>query len=87
MNDFFAFRRMLTPWILRISYIVGIILTTIVGIYDIVSQHEILLGIMVIILSPIFLRVALEFIMVYFILNETLTDIRSLLKEKASEKS
>lgn len=85
MNDFFSFRRMLTPWILRVGFIVGILTFLGVGIYDMIALHEIILGLMVIILGPILLRLVLELFMVYFTLNETLTDIRNLLRQKASQ--
>jgi fructose-specific phosphotransferase system IIC component len=75
---------MLTPWILRVGFIVGILTFIGVGIYDMIALREILLGIMVIILGPIFLRLVLELFMVYFTVNETLTDIRNLLRQKAS---
>ena len=76
---------MLTPWIIRVGFIVGILTFLIVGLYDLIALRQIILGLMVIILGPIFLRLLLELFMVYFTVNETLTDIRNLLRQKAAQ--
>jgi hypothetical protein len=85
VNDFFSFRRMLTPWIIRVGFVLGILTFLIVGLYDLIALRQIILGLMVIILGPIFLRLLLELIMVYYTVNETMTDIRNLLKQKAAQ--
>ena len=84
MNDFFSFRRMLTPWILRVGFIVGILTFLFVGIYDMIVLRKIVQGLVVLFLGPVFLRLVLELFMVYFSINETLTDIRNLLRQKAT---
>ena len=76
---------MLTPWIIRVGFIVGILTFLVVGLYDLIALGQIILGLMVIILGPIFLRLLLELFMVYFTVNETLTDIRNLLRQKAAQ--
>jgi hypothetical protein len=72
----------LTPWILRIGFIVGILVLFAVGIYDLFVIQDVVLGLLVILTGPIFLRLILEVFMVYFTINETLTDIRNILKQK-----
>lgn len=82
MNDFFAFRRMLAPWLIRVGFIIGSLVIIGVGIYDIVSVHAIGMGISIILFGPLLLRLFLEMFIVFFTMNETLTDIRSLMKRK-----
>lgn len=82
MNDFFAFRRMLAPWLIRVGFVVGSIILAIVGIYDIVAVPAIGMGLFIMIGGPLLLRLFLEMFIVFFTINETLTDIRSQMKQK-----
>ncbi len=85
MNDFFAFRRMLAPWIVRVGFIIGSLVIIGVGIYDVFAVPTIAKGIFIILFGPLFLRLSLEMIIVFFTINETLTDIRTQLKQKEKE--
>lgn len=82
MNDFFAFRRMLAPWLIRVGFIIGSLVIIGVGIYDIFSVPAIGMGICIILFGPLALRLLLEMFIVFFTMNETLTDIRSQMKQK-----
>lgn len=85
MKDFFAFRRMLAPWIIRIGFIIGLVTLVSVGLYDIFNPHlSATLGLFIIIVGPILLRLFLEMLIVAFSVNETLTDIRNQLKKNVS---
>lgn len=82
MNDFFAFRRMLAPWLIRVGFIIGSFVIIGVGIYDIFAVPAIGMGIAIILFGPLALRLFLEMFIVFFTMNETLTDIRSQMKQK-----
>ncbi|MBX9586039.1 MAG: hypothetical protein K2X50_02165 [Gammaproteobacteria bacterium] len=82
MNDFFAFRRMLAPWLIRVGFIIGSFVIIGVGIYDIFAVPAIGMGIAIILFGPLALRLLLEMFIVFFTMNETLTDIRSQMKQK-----
>jgi hypothetical protein len=85
MKDFFAFRRMLAPWIIRIGFIIGLLTLMTVGLYDIFNPHlSATLGLFIIIVGPVLLRLLLEMFIVAFALNESLTDIRNQLKKNVS---
>ncbi len=82
MNDFFAFRRMLAPWLIRVGFVAGSIALIVVGIYDIIAVPAIGMGLFIMLCGPLILRLFLEMFIVFFTINETLTDIRSQMKQK-----
>lgn len=82
MNDFFAFRRMLAPWIIRVGFFIGSAILIMVGIYDIFAVPAIATGVAIIVFGPLLLRLVLEMFIVVFTMNETLTDIRNSMKPK-----
>ncbi len=84
MQDFWAFRRMITPVIIQILFWIGIAVCVIGGIVAIIAGAAggralfALQGLMTLILGPIAVRVYLELIIVMFRINETLTDIKNI---------
>ncbi len=81
MKDFFSFRRMLAPWLIRIAFIFGLLILAITGIYAIIT-HSAAQGLLVLTAGPILLRLFLELIAIFFTINESLTDIRNLMKQR-----
>ena len=80
MGEFFDFERMLTPTLVRILFILGVIGLVIAGLL-IMSSGEgfagVATGIGIIIFGSLYLRVLSEMLVVVFVMNETLTDIRN----------
>jgi Domain of unknown function (DUF4282) len=82
MNDFLAFRRMITPiiiqiifWIFAIGFFIGGIVT--IATSDDGGAAQIVSGIFLIILGPLFVRIACEMVILFFRMNETLTEIKN----------
>jgi hypothetical protein len=86
-SDFWAFRTMVTPVIIQILFWIGSIICVIVGFFGIfngeymVTRH-VLKGIMLIILGPILVRIYCELLIVFFRINETLTEIKHALDRR-----
>jgi hypothetical protein len=74
-RDFLCFRRMLLPWLIQICFWVGIILCILAGINTLYHEHAVLKALKSLIFGPIALRVICEFLILFFRMNETLTDI------------
>lgn len=77
MFDFIFFRRMLTPVLIQILFWAGIIFCIVAGFVDIFSKHSAWNGIKILILGPIAIRMACEVFILFFCINETLTDIKN----------
>lgn len=84
MLDFIFFRRMLTPIILQLLFWVTTILCIITGIADLFNGEGILVGLQVLILGPLLARVICEFLILFFTMNETLTDLKNLKKPSSN---
>lgn len=76
MKDFLTFRRMLTPWLVNILFWLGTLAMLGTAIMDI-FKGQYWKGIEIIILGPILVRIVCEILIVFFRMNETLTDIRN----------
>lgn len=85
MKDFLAFRRMITPVIIRIIFWIGIGLCEIGGIAGIIigvakrygGGPLVLYGILLLVLGPIAVRIYCELLILFFRMNETLTEIKN----------
>jgi hypothetical protein len=93
MSDFWAFRTMVTPVIIQILFWIGIITCFFVGAgmifwgasyYHAGMGHYIWKGILLFILGPLGVRIYCEILIVFFRINETLTEIKRDL-EKGSQ--
>src|SRR5438128_8610540 len=84
MSDFLTFRRMITPVIIEVLFIVGAFLTFVIGIglialgLDGNKTGEAVLGVALAVLGPLAIRLYAEVLIVVFRINETLTDIHAL---------
>ena len=87
MEDFLKFKKMVTPVIIQILFWIGLITCIILGIVSIavgVTSHAggttVLKGIGWLVLGPIGVRIYCEILIVIFSINNTLTDLKNLLK-------
>ena len=91
MRDFLAFRTMVTPVIIQILFWVGAILCLIIGvimaIYGATHLQEgqgqyLWQGVLLFVLGPLGVRVYCEILIIFFRINETLTEIKHALERK-----
>ena len=85
MRDFWAFRTMVTPIIIQILFWIGAILCLITGAIMVIygaSQFQagdgqyLWKGVLLFVLGPLGVRIYCEILMVFFRINETLTEIK-----------
>ena len=89
MEDFWAFRTMLTPVLVQVIFWVGVLGCIGYGIFQILPPQrgavtpgpmEIIRGIAWIVFGPLAVRLVCEVAILFFRMNETLTEIRNKLK-------
>jgi MFS family permease len=94
MGDFLAFRRMITTIIIQIVFWLGLIGIIVGGILIIIDANDpyygwewegVVAGVLTLILGPIIWRVYCETLILFFRMNETLTDIRKILRKKRKD--
>jgi len=76
MRDFITFRTMLTPKLVKIIFWLGTLLCIASCIYTFIKFKEVKRSLEVLILGPIFLRVACEMLLLHFNINENLNEIK-----------
>jgi hypothetical protein len=88
MEEFFSFRKMITPSIIRIIFWIGSIATIITGLVMLLSNLgryasgvSAIGGLFIIVLGPIAVRVVCEQVILFFRINETLSEIRNDLEQ------
>ena len=93
MRDFLAFRTMLTPLLIQAVFWVGVVICVIAGLIYILSgvgQYgggpNVLKGVILLFLGPIAVRIYCEILIIFFRINETLTEIQHTLEEKHAPK-
>jgi len=85
VKDFLAFRRMITPLIIQIIFWIGIGICVIAGIASIIigvvkrygGGPLVLYGILLLVFGPIAVRIYCEMLILFFRMNETLTEIKN----------
>ena len=86
MGDFLAFRRMITPVIIQVLFWAGVLACVILGVETIfVSGGEArsaLLGWGLLLVGPFVVRLFCEAMILFFRMNETLTEIREELRRQ-----
>ena len=89
MEDFLKFRKMFTPVIIQILYWIGVGVSVIAGLVQIGtafsrygSAVSVLTGLLTIVLGPVVVRIYCELLILFFRMNETLTEIRDGLAKK-----
>lgn len=81
MDSFLTFRKMITPVIIQIIFILGVLATIIVGLVALM-RGEILSAIVSILIGPIFVRVYCELLIVIFSINDRLAEIKEVLGDR-----
>lgn len=91
MKDFLAFRTMLTPVIIQVIFWLGAAICVIVGLVLILSgvgQYgggpNVLKGFLLVFLGPVGVRIYCEILIIFFRINETLTEIKHALEDRRS---
>jgi hypothetical protein len=87
VSDFFSFRTMITPIIIQIIFWIGVALCIIIGLgYLLVgsrySHSGPAYGLLIIFLGPVAVRIYCEILIIFFRINETLTEIKHNLDER-----
>lgn len=84
MKDFLAFRTMLTPIIIQAIFWLGVVICLVAGMVLIltgVGQYgggpNVLKGVLLLLLGPIAVRIYCEILIIFFRINETLTEIKN----------
>jgi hypothetical protein len=85
MKEFLSFRRMITPTIIQIIFWIGVVLCVLGGLICMIAgatnQYgggaHVLKGLMLLLLGPVAVRVYCEILILFFRMNDTLTDIRN----------
>jgi hypothetical protein len=91
VKDFWAFRTMVTPLIIQIIFWVGSIVCIAVGLYLIFLADEytfsrhVFKGVLLIIFGPLAVRIYCEILIIFFRINETLTEIKHVLERRPKE--
>ena len=91
MSDFWAFRKMVTPVIIQIIFWVGVIACVIGGIILIAvglkqqGDQSVLKGVLLVIFGPLAVRLYCEILIVFFRINETLTEIKHVLERRGAQ--
>ncbi|MDA0668289.1 MAG: DUF4282 domain-containing protein [Planctomycetota bacterium] len=92
MGNFLNFEKMITPTVIQILLCIGVVGSIILGLINIVGGANaqyggggmVFGGLMWILLGPIVTRVYCELLIVIFSVNDTLTEIKNLLKDKTT---
>ena len=87
MSDFLSFRTMITPVIIQIIFWVGVVLCIIFGLAAIFvgsqyGERGVVWGVLVLIFGPVLVRIYCEILIIFFRINETLTEIKHTLEER-----
>jgi len=86
--DYLSFKRMITPKLVNIFFWIGTIISVVIGlglfIISLVNINSqgIIIGFLIMLLGPLAIRIYCELIIVFFMINETLTDISKTLEQK-----
>ncbi len=90
MSDFWSFRKMVTPVIIEILFWVGVIFCIVAGLILIAAgikgdlPQSVFSGVLLIMFGPLAVRVYCEILIVFFRINETLTEIKHLLEDRGT---
>ena len=84
MNDFLAFRKMITPLIIQIIFWIGVAICVLSGLITVISGvasdfgggAQVLRGLLIIILGPLGVRIYCELLIIVFRIHDRLVDIK-----------
>ncbi len=90
MKEFFEFKKLITPTVIKVVFVVGVVLSFLMGALDVKAGMNaidfggsalIFSGILKIFFGPVIVRVWCEIIVVLFKINDNLSDIKKGLKK------
>ncbi len=81
MRDFLTFRKMLTPIILQLLFWLSVILCIAAAVYNFLNS-AFMHGLQILIIGPILTRIFFEFLIIFFRMNETLTELKNAVQEQ-----
>jgi len=79
MEDFLKFKKMVTPVVIQILFWIGIVACVIGGLLT--MSNSLIQGFLVLLLGPLGVRIYCELLIVLFSINDTLTEMKNLLKK------
>jgi len=90
MNDFLAFRRMVTPIVIQVVFWLGLVACVVVGLGSVVAGATssygggwmVLWGFFMLLVGPLVVRIYCELLIVLFGIHSTLADIKNALTKK-----
>ena len=91
MRDFLAFRTIVTPIIIQLVFWLGVGFCLVFGLsfilwgggdYDFGLGGSVITGVLIILLGPLAVRIYCEILIVFFRINETLTEIKHSLERQ-----
>ncbi len=90
MDEFLKFKKMITPIIIQILFWIGTVCSVIFGLLSIVGGLNaysgggamVFMGLLTILIGPVIARIYCEILIVIFSINDTLVEVRDLLKNK-----
>ena len=89
MEDFLKFRKMITPVIIQILFwvgvaasVIGALITIVFGLMGNGQGYLVLVGLLYLVLGPVYVRISCELLILFFRMNETLTEIKNGLAKK-----
>jgi hypothetical protein len=90
MQKFIHFDKMLTPIIIKIVFWIGVGLSVLSGLLMIIEGVNsyyggggtVFMGLLTIVIGPLFVRIYCELLIIFFKMNETLNDVKHLLAEQ-----
>jgi hypothetical protein len=75
MSDFLAFRKMITPVIIQVIFWILLIVCLIFAIV-LIAGHQPAVGLLLLVLGPLFVRIYCEMLIVLFVMNDALQEIK-----------
>jgi hypothetical protein len=94
MKDFWAFRTMVTPVIIQILFWIGAMLCLVIGALMVIygANHfqegqgpYLWKGVLLFVLGPLGVRIYCEILIIFFRINETLTEIKHAIGQRPPE--
>lgn len=89
MKDFLTFRKMITPMVIQIIFWIGVAVCIVMGLVGIISgaimrggAGAVLMGLFTLFIGPLLVRIYCELLIIFFRMNETLTEIKNNLAQK-----
>ncbi len=82
MKSFLTFRKMISPWLIQLAFWIAVVFFISTAIVDITRGSGFLFGLEILILGPIAARIVCEVLIIFFRMNDNLTEMRNQLTKK-----